>query len=169
MFLPREVLRWIQELDLTYSVRNPTRDLSNGFTIAEIISRYYPSDVSMHSYDPGIKESARENNWQQISKVLIKHGISSVHQALIEDVIHHKGDSAPRALVKLYQELTQRDRPCLLSARPSSVPTYAQATAAVRLKDPSIERTVDIDERRHKSVIAVEQHELSRRNRACCS
>ena len=167
MFLPRQVLKWIHESDLTYSVRNPARDLSNGFTAAEIISRYFPDDISMHSFDPGTRRSTRESNWEQISKVLQRHHISSVTPDMITDVIHQKPGAAVLLMTNLFEQIASRGKPYMsVDFSQKLLPGYAEATAASRLKDPSIERTVDDDERRRKSMTTLLKHELRSRSRA---
>lgn len=158
-FLPRKVLRWIQELNLTYSVKNPTRDLANGFTFAEIIGRYFPNDISMHSFDPGISLVARKDNWSQLLKVLSKQSISCITSDAIEDIIHYKEGAVVKALVELFAALTSRERPDILRNQPDAIPRYAQPTASYRVKDPSIERTVDEEERRMKAIDTIHEHE----------
>ena len=63
-FIPREIAKWLDSLDLAYQVRNFRRDLANGFIIAEILSRYYPKEVRIYTYYNDNHSSKRKDNWE---------------------------------------------------------------------------------------------------------
>ena len=71
--LPREVLQWLDGLDLSYSVRNPKMDLANGFLVAEILTRRYPQELSILTFYNAQKKEKKIDNWQQIQKCKNNH------------------------------------------------------------------------------------------------
>jgi hypothetical protein len=157
--IPRPILRWIQELDLTYSIKNPARDLANGYSLAELVSRYFPAEISIRSFDPGISLGARRDNWAQLLKVLKKNNIHSLRDNLVEEVIYFKEGAAVAALIELYAALTSRKKPSVITSGSSDVPCYAKPTASLRVKDPSLDRTVDDTQRKLKTMSALIDHE----------
>jgi len=149
--LPRELLKWLQSLDLTYSVKNVKRDFSNGFLVAEIFSRYYVADVEMHSYDNGTSLKRKLDNWDQLKRFFVKKGID-IPAALIDGVIHCKSIEEPSELIaKVYTMLTGREVKGprftdLDPAGPTADPAYAKPNAASllssRIKESELNTTL---------------------------
>lgn len=91
--IPREIAKWFDKLDLTYAVKNLTRDLANGFVVAEILSRYYPKEVDIYQFYNGLKIEKRKDNWERISQTLAKHGMK-LSQAEWEPMVFLKKEAA---------------------------------------------------------------------------
>lgn len=136
--LPREVLKWLQSLDLSYSVKNVKRDFSNGFLVAEIFSRYYQNDIQMHSFDNGSSVKRKLDNWQQLNKFFMKRDIPLIDKQLIEDVVHCKDKAGVKFVCEMYKYLTARGIPDMEALRVSGedeVPYFARPTASRLIKE----------------------------------
>lgn len=114
-------------------------DFSNGFLVAEIMSRYYDKDISMHSYDNGIGIKVKKDNWDQLLRLFGKFPDLDplTTKADIDAIIHCQNGAAVGFLTKLYQCLTKR------TIQPTSIPSQqpgaSNAAAPIAKSIDSIE------------------------------
>jgi hypothetical protein len=128
--LPREILKWLQSLDLSYSVKNVKRDFSNGFLIAEIFSRYYAQDISMHTFDNGLNPITKNDNWEQLFRFFKKRNLP-IGKADFEPVIEAAPGASITLLLRIYQMLTKRAVKVFEPIKPTE---QEQSTSAVASK-----------------------------------
>ncbi|XP_016150623.1 spermatogenesis-associated protein 4 [Sinocyclocheilus grahami] len=139
--LPREVLKWLQSLELSFFPKNVRRDLSNGYLVAEIFSWYFPRDFHMHSYDNGASLAAKQSNWSQIERFFEKQNISLMKE-VIDGTIHCKPGAAELLVQEIYTFLTNRriqtiqkvEQGFTDKAYQDQLPMVARATASVAIK-----------------------------------
>ena len=109
MSLPRHILKWLQGLDLSYSVKNIKRDFANGFLVAEVCSRYFKNDdLQMSSFDNGTSEARRKGNWELLMKIFLRKGWN-VKKDLVDAVMYYQEGAAMPLIKQLYTLLTSKE------------------------------------------------------------
>lgn len=144
--IPRELIKWLDSLDLAYSVRNVRRDMANGFIVAEILSRFYPKEVNIYSFGNGLKKDQRKDNWEQISKLLSKKDFEvSVND--YEAIYNQAENAAYQFLCRLYEFLAHKklnlEKKPKINKSPESIPSYAKPTANALASNRELVRIVD--------------------------
>jgi len=167
--LPRDVVRWLQSLDLSFTIRNPKRDLTNGYIVAEIMARYHPKDVQLSAFENGLRLATKVDNWESLYKLFKKKGIA-ITKDDIDKVIHCAPGYATMFIMKLWSLLTKPKVP-MKFAMPQEMmppseplPAYMRETASRRLKDPEIDRVQDTVERTIRAIDTLGYYHEERRS-----
>lgn len=139
--IPREVLKWLQSLDLSYSVRDPKRDFANGFLVGEIFSRRYP-DIKMHSFDNGTELRRKMSNWEHLDRMFTKLEIP-ITKKHWEPVMHNAPGAALDLIKIIYQMFTKKELNVAPAQENPKPPPYARPTAINLLRDTEFQRIED--------------------------
>ncbi|PNH07890.1 Spermatogenesis-associated protein 4 [Tetrabaena socialis] len=121
--LHRDVFKWVQSLDLSQSLKNCRRDVANGFLVAEVFARYFPTDIQMHSFANATSSHFKRDNWAQLQTFCGKQGIS-LPADLVEGTVQGLHGAAIALLEHLYESFTGKKVPRI------KVPDAAAAAAA---------------------------------------
>ncbi|KAI9206170.1 uncharacterized protein BJ171DRAFT_580248 [Polychytrium aggregatum] len=105
--LPREVIKWLQSLDLSLEIKNPKRDFANGYLVGEIFSRYFPGEIHIHRFYTGDSMGLRENNWSELAKFFQKQSIK-IPQEAMNAVMTCQPDAAVLFVRNTFALLTNR-------------------------------------------------------------
>lgn len=154
--IPREVLRWMQGLDLSYSVKNPKRDLANGFLIAEIFSRRYP-EIQMHSFDNGTEVSRKLSNWEHLERMFSKLNIP-LGKKYWEPVLYYAPDAAVEYLKSVYMFLEKKEINIPPVQEPEKPPPYARPIAVNLLRNTEFQRIQDKKTQETKAYTILTKH-----------
>ena len=95
---------------MSYSVKNVRRTFNNGFLVAEIFSRYFPSDISMHSFSNTENYGQKKDNWQQLQLFFYRRKIPIVLNS-IDALILNEQDTTLEFVRQIYTLLTERQLP----------------------------------------------------------
>ena len=179
--LPRELAKWLQSLDLSYKVKNISRDLANGFSVAEILSRYpvpyvtgLPYDVTnyyrvnMQEFSNGISFSERTTNWKHITDILTRKYHMQFPPDLPDKVKCQAPNAALEFLCLLYKFLTRKNLNIFNKIDEtekyknynefSMMPNYMRPTTNVLIRDNETQRIDDDLVRKFKAENIIQTH-----------
>lgn len=105
--LPREVLKWVQSLDLSYSIKHVRRAFNNGFLIAEIFSKYFPTDISMHTFSNTENYGRKRDNWAQLQLFFNRRKVPITLNS-VDALILNEQDTTLEFVKQIYTLLTEK-------------------------------------------------------------
>lgn len=152
---PREIIKWLQSMDLTVSFSNIRRDLANGYIYAEVISKYHPGTVPMHTFENSHKTFYREDNWKQLSLIFNKLKFNFQPQEY-NKVRNYDMDQTIEFTGKLYTKLTNR---LIELKKRNTVAKIDDKTKTMLLTETGLEN-IDLKEKRLAMMAELEDRDM---------
>ena len=157
----------------------PTSDFGNGYLVAEIFSRYYDKDLSMHSFHNGASLSCKRDNWGQLLRFFDKRGVAPggvpVTRLEAEEIMVGEAKAVLTFVARIYEFLSGRRLPVgLLQATSSQMSSsntnanalsYARPTASREASAAASAPSAPVDDRARAAQIAERIAELRRTER----
>ncbi|GET87942.1 hypothetical protein, conserved [Leishmania tarentolae] len=105
--MQREVIKWVQSLDLSAPIQNPKRDLATGHLAAEIVTRYSGTKyLDIQRLPLGAAAATKQDVWSQVYRALQQLGCTTVTQALVDAVLRREPNAALTVLECIYEHFT---------------------------------------------------------------
>ncbi|KAG5481186.1 hypothetical protein CUR178_06418 [Leishmania enriettii] len=110
--MQREVIKWVQSLDLSATIQNPKRDLATGHLAAEIVAHYSGKKfLDLHRLPSGVAAATKRDVWSQVYRALQQLSCTTVTQPLIDAVLRREPNAALTVLECLYEHFTRHTLP----------------------------------------------------------
>lgn len=119
-----------------------TRDVANGYAVAEILSKYFAFGFELYHFDAGDSGDTRKQNWESLYLILWRKGLK-IPMKLVEGTINHREDAAKLLLIYLYEILNKKrvttpypiiNRNFIDTDYQRTLPLHARANASSRVR-----------------------------------
>ncbi|KAL8568810.1 hypothetical protein ACOMHN_000093 [Nucella lapillus] len=125
--LSRDLLRWVLGLDLAWKIKTPKWDLTNGYLVADIFSRFFQHDICMHYFYNGDSLELKQKNWYLLKK-LIRSKHLDISDEVVDGTMHCKEGAAVLLLERIYEIFTHRPVKKVLKEMEGEYTDYAYQT-----------------------------------------
>ncbi|CAH2321649.1 sperm flagellar 1 [Pelobates cultripes] len=100
----QELYAWIDQVPLSRTKRNITRDFSDGVLVAEVVKHFLPKIVEMHNYIPANSTQQKLSNWG----ILNRKVFSKLNFHVPEDIVRRLISNAPGVIESVLYSLRQK-------------------------------------------------------------